>query len=166
MAALYAIVNPSTVVINLTQWDGVTPFNVSPNTLVAATNQPNAQIGGTYSGGVFTAPAAPAAAQGIIFQNSPISGATLNLPNAPQPQAKLYCYLQPAATLAALTLTLPPSPQDGDMSTVMATKAITALTITPGVGSTLLNFTSPIALSAGVSQTITFSAQLGGWFHQ
>jgi hypothetical protein len=161
MVQIYALINPSNLIVNLVEWDGVTAYNVSPNTLVLATGQPNAQIGGTYISGVFTAPSAPAPAQGIIYQNSPTSGSTLALPNAPQPQAKLYAYLQPAGTLAALTLTLPPSPQDGDQLTLLSTHAITALTLT----GTLLNFSSPFTLGAGVSQIATYSAQLAGWFH-
>lgn len=163
--ASYAIVNPSTTVINMVQWDGVTPFNVTPNTLVLATGQPNAQIGGTYNGSVFTAPSAPVTPQGIIFQNSPTSGATLNMPNAPQPQAKLYAYLTPASILAALTIVLPPSPLDGDQFTIMSTQAITTLTVNPSPNQTRLNFPASFALAAGISQGITFSAQLGGWFH-
>jgi hypothetical protein len=58
--SLYAVVSPSGSVLNLVTWDGQTTYNVAPNTLVAATGQPNAEIGGTYLNGVFTAPA-PAA---------------------------------------------------------------------------------------------------------
>lgn len=158
--ALYAEVNASNVVVDLVVWDGVTTFNVSPNTLVAATGQPNAQVGGTYIGGVFTAPAAPAAPQGIVFANSPASGATISLPNAPQPQAKLYAYLQPAATLASLTLVMPPSPQDGDVLNLLSSHAITALTLTPTFAG------APTTLGAGAANALqfTYSAQLGNWF--
>jgi hypothetical protein len=163
--ALYAIVAPGGAILNMVQWDGVSPFNVAPNTAVLATGQPNAQTGGTFITGVWTAPSAPVTPQGIIFQNSPTSGATLNLPNSPQPQAKLYAYLTPASGLAALTLVLPPSPLDGDQVTVMSTQAITTLTVNPSPNQTRLNFPASFALAAGVSQGITFSAQLGGWFH-
>lgn len=157
---LYALVNTSTVVINMVQWDGVTPYNVSPNTLVLATGQPNAQIGGTYVGGVFTAPSAPAASQGIIFSNSPVTGATVPLPNAPQPQAKLYAYLQPAATLATLTLTMPPSPQDGDVLNLLSSKTITLLTMTP----TFQGAPTTLVLGAAGALQFTYSTQLGNWF--
>lgn len=165
-AGIYAVVSPGGSVVNMVQWDGAATFNVSPNTLVSASGQANAQVGGTYASGVFTAPSIPSPAQGIIFQASPTTGATVSLPNAPQPQAKLYCYLQPAAPLAALTLNLPPTPADGDMAMVLSTKAITSMSVVPGVGAVLLNFTSPVAIAAGVTQRITYSAQLGGWFHE
>ena len=55
--SLYAVVSPAGAVLNLVNWDGKTAYDVTPNTLVAASGQPNAQIGGTYAGGVFTPPA-------------------------------------------------------------------------------------------------------------
>jgi hypothetical protein len=157
--ALYARVSGTTVV-NLVSWDGVSPYNVSPDVLVLATSQPNAQIGGTYANGVFTAPAAPAPPQGIVFVNSPTSGASIQLPNAPQPQAKLYAYLQPAAALAALTLQMPPSPLDGDVLNLLSSKAITSLTFSPTFSG------APTTLAAGATgaQQMTYSAQLGNWF--
>lgn len=157
---IYALIDIAGHVINLVRWDGTTPYNVAPNTLVDATGQPNAQIGGTYAGGVFTAPAAPTVQQGIVFANSPASGATVALPNAPQPQAKLYCYLQPAAALAALTLVMPPAPIDGDILNILSSKAITALTLTPTFQG------APTTLPQGAAGAIqlTYSAQLGNWF--
>lgn len=165
--ALYAVVNPSTLVINMVNWDGVTPYNVSPNTLALATSQPNAQIGGTYVNGVFTAPAAPAPTPGIIFENSPVTGATLALPNPSAPDQgfrKLYAWLTPAAAIAALTIDLPPNPQDGDDIYLKSKFAITSLTLVPGAGSALLNFTSPVAIAASTGYHITYSTQLGGYF--
>jgi|GEM_PF-6279897 len=165
---LYAEIDPNGNVVNMVQWDGVTPYNVVPNTLVSATGQPNAQVGGTYLNGTFTPPAAPVSPQGIVYQNSPVSGASLNLPKAVALNGgygKLWVYLQPAAALAALTMGLPPNPSDGDEMYVVSTKNITAVTITPSPGQTLLNFSSPFALTAGVAQHITYSQQLAGWFH-
>jgi hypothetical protein len=159
----YALVAPGGSVLNIVNWDGVTAYSVSPNTLVSAQGQPNAQIGGTYLAGVFTAPAQPVAPQGIIFENSPVSGATVALPNAPQPQAKLYVILLPAATLAALTLDLPPSPVDGDTVQIFSSKAVTALTLTPPSGVLISN--TPTSLTALVSVSVVYSAQYATWFH-
>lgn len=161
--SLYAIVSPGGSVLNITVWDGVSTFVVAPNALVSATGQPNAQIGGTYISGVFTAPVAPTPAQGIIFENSPVSGATLSLPNAPQPQAQLYAILLPAATLAALTIQLPPSPMDNDKVTIFSSHAVTALTLTPPAGIAISN--TPTALAALISVTCVYSAQYNTWFH-
>lgn len=162
--ALYAIVTPQGAVVNIASWDGVTPFNPAPNTAILATGQPNAQIGGTYIGGVFTAPSLPTPPQGIIFANSPVSGAVIALPNAPQPQAKLYCYLQPAAALAALTIDLCPSPLDGDVLNILSSKAITALTLTPAPGQVFPGAPTTLAQGAAGAIQLTYSAQLGGWF--
>ncbi len=161
--SLYAEISPSGAVINLVNWDAVTPFNVSPNTLVLAIGQPNAQIGGTYISGVFTAPAAPTPAQGIIFLNSPASGASLQLPNAPQPQARLYAILEPAATLAALTLILGTAPLDGDTLTIFSTRAVTVLTLSAPAGIAVNN--APASLAALVSADMIYSAQYSAWFH-
>jgi hypothetical protein len=158
--ALYARVS-STTVTNMVQWDGVTPYDVSPDTLVLATGQPNAQVGGTYIGGVFTAPSAPPAALGVVFTNSPSSGATVNIPNmAPQigPQT-LYAILQPAATLAALTLNLPSPPNDGSILIIFCTKAVTALTL---IGGTVNN--APTSLVALAQMNIIWSQQFNVWF--
>jgi hypothetical protein len=161
--SLYAVISPSNAVINLVTWDGVTPFDVTPNTLVSASGQPNAQIGGTYANGVFTAPSAPTPPQGIVFQNSPVSGATVALPSAYSPGAgfrKLYVYLQPAAALAALTLSLDSTAQDGDVVYIVSTKAITALTLAP----TPANGGATAALGAGVFSQLEYSAQLAFWY--
>ena len=161
---LYAIVNSGGTVVNLTQWDGVTPFNVSPNTAVLAQGQPNAQIGGTYNSTthVFTAPAAPTPAQGIIFENSPIAAANIALPNAPQPQATLVVYLTPAATLATLTIILPAAPADNDQTIVVSSKAVTAVTWGVATGVALLN--TPAAIVAGTPVYLRYSAQYNTWF--
>ena len=157
---IYALVSPGGSVLNLVTWDGITPFSVIPNTLILATSQPNAQIGGTFLGGVFTPPVTPTPPQGIVFVNSPTTGATVALPNAAQPQAKLYCYLQPAAALAALTLVMPPSPLDGDVLNLLSSKAITLLTLTP----TFQGAPTTLAATASGALAFTYSAQLGNWF--
>jgi len=159
---IYAVVAPGGAIVNLVEWDGVTPYSVAPNSLVSAVGQPNAQIGGTYIGGVFTAPVTPPAPQGIIFLNSPSTGAVLALPNAPQPQAKLYAILEPAAALAALTLDLGNNPQDGDTLYIFCTKNVTTLTVTPAPGAVINN--APTSLTALVLVTIIYSAQYSAWF--
>jgi hypothetical protein len=161
---VYALVNISNTVINMVQWDGVIPYNVAPNTLISAVGQPNAQVGGTYIGGVFTPPSAPAPQQGQVFVNSPTNGAAIPLPNPPSnpgggPQT-LYVILEPASTLAALTLTMPVGPvNDGTILVLFSTKAVTALTLT---GATVNN--APTALVALTQVNIIWSQQYGVWF--
>lgn len=157
---IYAVVNPQGVVVNMTVWDGVRPYDVTPNTLVPATGQTNAQIGATYAAGVFTPPAQPAAPQGIVFANSPASGTTLPMPAVPQPQGKLYAYLQPAAALASLAIVMPPNPMDGDVLNLLSSKAITALSFVP----TFQGAPSTLAAGANGAAQFTYSQQLGNWF--
>jgi hypothetical protein len=164
-AAPYAVVNASGIVVNIVEWDGVSAYSAPVgDTLVSASGQPNAQIGATYSGGVFTAPATPAPPQGIIYTSSPTSGSTISLPCAPQPQAKLYAYLQPSAALASLTINLCTGPLDGDVLYLLSSKAITTLTLTAPAGTNFAG--APTTLAAGSSGAIqlTYSVQFGGWF--
>lgn len=53
--AQYALVDTNGNVINIIEWDGVTPHSVSG--LATVPVAANAAIGGTYSNGTFTAPA-------------------------------------------------------------------------------------------------------------
>jgi hypothetical protein len=161
--SLYAVVDQTNHVINLIVWDGVAALNVAPNILTLA-NSPNAQVGGTFSGGIFTAPSASPPNQGIIFAAVPADAGAVNIPNAPQPQAKLYCVLQPLANLSTLTLNFPASPLDGDDLFVISTKAITTVTPVFAAGQGKINIPASFALAAGVSQHITWSAQLASWF--
>ncbi len=160
---LYAVIAPGGSVINLVEWDGLAPFNVAPNTLQLAQGNPAAQIGGTFAGGVFTPPA-PVPSQGVLFTAAPVSGATVILPNAPQPQGKLYAVLTPAGVLAALSVNLPPAPSDGDDLYVLSTQAITTLTPVYAPGQGKINIPASFTLASGVSQHIIWSAQINSWF--
>lgn len=161
---IYAEVTPGGAVVNMVQWNGVTPFVVTPNTLVNATGQPNAQIGGTFLAEVFTAPAAPPPAQGQIFLNSPASGATVQIPNLPPtagscPQT-LYVILEPATGLSSLTLGLPATnPNDGSILTLFSTKAIAGLTFQVAP----IN-NAPNAIAALAQANLIWSAQFNTWF--
>jgi hypothetical protein len=163
---IYAVVSPTGNVLNMILWDGVTALSVAPNTLVAAAGNASAQIGGTYIGGVFTAPAAPGIAQDTLFLNSPATGATVTLPNPPQPppaRSVLYVVLEPLITLTTLILPLPLTPADGDEVYIYSTKAVTTVTPVPAPGQILRNIPSPFALAAGVREHIVWIARLSSW---
>ena len=159
----YAIVLAG-VVTNIVQWDGIAPYNVSPASAVATLGNPNAQIGGTYSGGVFTAAAPGTPAQGVMFVQTPLTGFNLQIPNPPQPQNKLYVLLEPAGTLATGTLVLPVAPADGADLYLESTQTITTLTVQASPGQSTINIPGSFTLNAGASQHITWSAQLNSWF--
>jgi hypothetical protein len=62
----------------------------------------------------------------------PVSGATLTAP------AYLAAYvIDPAATLSALTVVMPPSANDGQFFELSTTQAISALTVSPAAGQTV-----------------------------
>jgi hypothetical protein len=154
----YALVNAG-LVTNVVLWDGVSAY--SPGGLLVQSNTAN--VGDSYDGTTFTPGILPIP-QGIMFTNSPATGATIILPNAPQPQGCLYVVLTPAIALIALTLNLPPSPIDGDILYIVSTKAITGVTPVITAGQALINIPSPFPLTAGTSQHIVWSAQLASWF--
>ena len=163
LAANYAVVSSGGIVVNIVQWDGVTPYTPpAGDTLVLATA--TAQIGGTYNAGIFTVPGAPTPTQGIVFQIvNPSAGSTVQLPNDMQPQAIQYDYIQPAATLTSLNLDLPISPADGDNVILISTKNITTLNLIAAPGQGEINIVAG-TLTAGISQHLTWSAQLSAWF--
>lgn len=163
-AAPYADVSPGGLVKNIVNWDGVTTYNVSPDTLVATNGNPAAQPGGTYVAGTFTAPVPGAAVQGIVMNLAPTTGQTIQIPDAPQPQNKIYVILQPAAALAALTIVLPPNPQDGCDVYLETLKAITTVAVNASAGQGVINIPATFAFAAGVSSHITWSAQYSAWF--
>lgn len=69
-----------------------------------------------------------------ILDAAPLTGATIAIP---QGTARLI--LNPAGTIAALTVTLPIAAQcyDGQIFSVYTSQTVTSLTITPGTGTTL-----------------------------
>jgi hypothetical protein len=93
MSSLYALIDSSNIVQNLFTWDGVTQYDTPGYTKVPASGQPNAQIGGTYTNGVFTAPVAP----------------PLSVP-ATVTAAQLKMALQAAGILAAVSAAVAASP--------------------------------------------------------
>jgi len=70
--------------------------------------------------------------------------------------------LNPAATLAAGTITMPPTPVDGQVCTVTSTKQVTALTVSPNSGQAVV--CAPTFLSAGTPFSMLFQASSNTWF--
>jgi hypothetical protein len=76
----------------------------------------------------------------------PASGATLTAP------AFLGAYLlDPAGTLATLTIVLPPAANDGQVFEMSTTQAVTALTISPAAGQSVIGGSLSLAANAGAS---------------
>ena len=81
--------------------------------------------------------AVPAALVGASsIQASPLTGTTINADGV----AKVM--LTPAGTIAALTITMPVTPANGQTFAVYSTQTVTALTLTPGPGTTIPSVTT------------------------
>lgn len=74
------------------------------------------------------------------------------------------CSLNPAATLATLTINMPKQPVDGQPFRLNTSQIITALTlqVTSGTNQTLLAV--PASLAIGVSNGWVFKAAANTWF--
>jgi len=86
--------------------------------------------------------------------SAPLTGVTVDILD---PTTNLI--VNPAGTIAALTLTLPPA-SDGKKFTVSSSEIITALTLTPDGSDTIKN--NVTAMTAG--QAFTFIARSGVWY--
>ena len=91
---------------------------------------------------------------------TPTSGATLTA------AAHLGAYiLQPAATLASLTIVMPSAPNDGDAFEVATTQTITALTITPATGQSVMGG-GPLTLAANGGVAWRYRAGNTTWYRR
>ena len=70
--------------------------------------------------------------------------------------------LTPAGVLATGTVTMPAAPVDNAQWNLSSTNTITALTLSPAAGQTILN--APATLTAGVGVGYTYSASNATWY--
>ena len=90
---------------------------------------------------------------------TPTSGTTLTAP------AYLAAYvLEPAATLASLTIVLPPAANDGDVFEIATTATITALTASPVSGQTVKGGSLMLAANGGIA--FRFRAANSTWYRR
>lgn len=128
-----------------------------PNNLVGGavvpsdTNLPNGQNPQTVL--------IPAVLTGSTTQDAaPLTGTTVALVPG---TAKLL--LDPAATIAALTVTLPAATAlvDGEELSITSSQTVTALTVTPGTGSTLAATVTTVG--AGAPVNLVYHAATAKW---
>jgi hypothetical protein len=98
------------------------------------------------------------AAQRPVVFSDPVSGDTVTMANTEELRI-----LRPAATIASLTLNLPPAPADRQHYTVATTNAISALTIT-ATGGKLLMPGMPSSLPAGGAVSLYYNAAGTRWY--
>ena len=70
----------------------------------------------------------------------------------------VFLLINPAGTLASLTITLPGSPSDGDSVLIKSTQIVTTLTMN---GGTIIN--ALVALAVGTTQQYVYSATAAKW---
>lgn len=92
---------------------------------------------------------------------NPATGTTVQIADDTQ-----YLILDLAATIAALTIILPQNPQDGNIITIWARNAVTALTLNAGTGETIAtgHTLAAAALTAGASYAYIYNAATTSWF--
>ncbi|HVB17248.1 MAG TPA: hypothetical protein VNF04_11975 [Stellaceae bacterium] len=91
---------------------------------------------------------------------TPTSGATLTA------AAHLGAYiLEPVATLASLTIVMPSAPNDGDVFEVATTQTITALTINPAAGQSVMGG-GPLTLAADGGAAWRYRAANTTWYRR
>ena len=92
--------------------------------------------------------------QNVPVTAAPVTGATVQIGAG----TSVY-QLNPAGTLATLTVKLPASPANGDSVTVVSTQIVTALTLTDAAAGAVTG--APTALAAAVA--VEFRRIAGAW---
>lgn len=86
---------------------------------------------------------------------TPTTGTTINV----NTNGFVRLLINPVGTLLALTVTLPASPQDGDLVNLASTQAVTGLTMN---GGTIIGALTTLAI--GTFATYTYSSSSSEWF--
>lgn len=100
-----------------------------------------------------------------VVKQTYTTGTTVTISNS-----TTWLIINPASTVAALAITMPVSPTDGqkiEMSfggTVTSGVVVTALTITPNSGQTILSVSSPTTLEAGETVMYRFNSSNSIWY--
>lgn len=90
--------------------------------------------------------------------NTPLTGATITMA-----AYERRCIINPAGTLAALTVNLPPNPVDGQVAGVATTQIVTALTVAAGTGGASI-VGAPTTLAADATFTMLYRSASTTWY--
>lgn len=107
-------------------------------------------------------------AQGVLATNGmadiaysvPIAGATIAGFESQQPVVAVL--IEPAGTLATLTVQMPLRPKNGQVFALCSTQVITALTLTASAGTTILGAATALAVNTPVKYM--YCAKNKKWF--
>ena len=102
----------------------------------------------------------PLADMASVHDSTTASGGTVTT----QIGNSTYIY-EPAAGVAALTVVLPPNPDDGTNFNFVSTQAVTALTVNAGTGGASLGG-APTAMTANTSWSMQYSAATNKWYRR
>jgi hypothetical protein len=91
--------------------------------------------------------------QGCYDYQVPTTGGTVTLSSS-----KCFTILEPAGTLATLTVVMPANPATGRLAGFSTTQAITALTVSPSSGQVIRGGTTPTTMTAGGALTMIYNA--------
>lgn len=122
-------------------------------TIPADTNAPQGQAPQTIEIPVLVLGA------GLTSYQSPLTGTTIT-----SAAGTSNLVLTPAGTIAALTVALPPAATnvDGAIFTISTSQTVTALTVTAGVGNSLIS--SPTTLTANNDVSFIWRASNTSWY--
>lgn len=90
---------------------------------------------------------------------TPTTGTTVTIGNA---NADIRAFINPAGTLANLTIAMPNAPFNGQECVICSSKILTSLTITVGGGVTILSV--PVSLAVDSFAAWVWSASSNTWF--
>lgn len=130
--------------------------------LVASPQSANKVLAGPASGGAAVPTYRSLVPLDIPFGNlydyqTPATGFSYTIPNT-----VTHSILNPAGTLATGTITMPASPVDGQINTVATSQTITALTVNPNTGQSIMN--APTTLSAGTGFQYIYRSADTTWY--
>lgn len=94
---------------------------------------------------------------GNYAYNAPVTGFSITMEDD-----EPVLILEPAGTLATGTIILPETPVDGMIVRVGSTKIITALTVTPNTGQSVV--AAPSAMTAGGSFALLYRSSNTTWY--
>lgn len=93
----------------------------------------------------------------IYTYNAPAAAASITIANGAQ-----ALVLDPAGTIATLTVTLAPAPKDGESVIISSSQIVTTLTLSPNAGQTISN--AATSLTAGGSCRYLYRAANTKWY--
>ena len=139
-------------------------LNGKQSTLVSGTNIKTVNGNSLLGSGDLTISGGGGSADSVVTY---ISGSTYAVPNAVN-----IVYINPSTTTASLTITLPATPHSSKEieiyfgGTITSGTVITAITISPNSGQSILQVSAPSLLEAGESISYKYNSSNSKWYRK